>query len=134
MNSQFLKQMEDLLQNEYGRYLQLLEEPPQRGIRVNTMKTTADELFSLLPAEFEKSPFADNGYYVKAGITLGREPSYKAGLFYIQEPSASAAVTVLDPKKGMKVLDLCAAPGSKSTQIAEKLDGTGFLCCNEYVT
>lgn len=133
MNSLYLSQMKDLLKDEFDQYLSMLDQPPQRGIRVNTLKTTADELFEITPLTYKKSPFADNGWYVKAESSLGRMLSYKAGLFYIQEPSASAAVTVLDPKPGMKVLDLCAAPGSKSTQIGEKLKNTGFLCVNEYV-
>lgn len=54
-----------------------------------------------------------------------------AGFFYIQEPSASSAVTILDPKPGMKVLDMCAAPGSKSTQISEMLEQEGLLVANE---
>ncbi len=133
MNSLFLEQMKELLGDEYEQYLAVLDQPAGRGIRVNTLKTTADELFELADLTVQKSPFADNGYYVKAESSLGRMNAYKAGLFYVQEPSASSAVTILDPKPGMKVLDLCAAPGSKSTQIAEKLGSDGFLCLNEYM-
>lgn len=133
MNSLYLARMKQLLGSEFEEYQASLALPPARGIRVNTLKTTAEELFSLVDMQLTKSPFADNGFYVKAESTLGRMNAYKAGLFYIQEPSASAAVTVLDPKPGMKVLDLCAAPGSKTTQIAEKLGNTGFICANEYV-
>lgn len=133
MNSLYLSQMKELLGSEYEEYLKLLAEFPAKGIRVNTLKTTAAELFSLVDMKLEKSPFADNGYYAVSDSSLGRMNAYKAGLFYIQEPSASSAVTVLDPLPGMKVLDLCAAPGSKTTQIAEKLGNTGFLCANEYV-
>ncbi|MDO5108591.1 MAG: NOL1/NOP2/sun family putative RNA methylase [Erysipelotrichaceae bacterium] len=134
MNDLYLQQMKELLTDEeYEKYLKLLDQPHQRGIRVNTLKTDAAELFELTGLAGEKSPFAENWYFLASGAAAGKMPAYRAGLFYIQEPSASAAVTVLDPQPGMKVLDLCAAPGSKSTQIAEKLGNTGFLCVNEYV-
>ena len=133
MNSLYLEQMKDLLGDEFAQYLAVLDEPARRGIRVNTLKTSAAGLFEVADLQVEKSPFADNGYYVKAESSLGRMNAYKAGLFYVQEPSASSAVTILDPKPGMKVLDLCAAPGSKSTQIGEKIGHDGFLCLNEYM-
>lgn len=134
MNDLYLKQMKELLNEEYDDYLTMLDQPHRRGLRVNTLKTAEEELFSVLVVKKEKSPFAENGWYLDDDtFSPGRSPAYKAGLFYVQEPSASAAVTVLNPQKGMKVLDLCAAPGSKSTQIAEKLGNTGFLCVNEYV-
>ena len=80
----------------------------------------------------EKTPFSDNGYYIPADIkSIGDEPFHHAGAFYVQEPSACSAVTVLNVQKGDRVLDLCAAPGGKSTQIASVL-GNGFLVSNEY--
>lgn len=131
MNEIFLKRMQDLLKEEYPAYLAAIEEPARRGMRVNTLRLTEEEFFRIMPLDVDKSPFADNGYYLKDQKHLGFTPAYAAGLFYMQEPSASSAVTILDPEPGMKVLDLCAAPGSKSTQIAEKLGNTGFLCVNE---
>lgn len=131
MNEQYLERMHNLLQDEYDAYLKSIEEPALRGLRVNTLKTNASELFSYIDVNCRKSPFSENGYYFSDQRGLGLSPAYLAGLFYIQEPSASAAVTCMPLKKDMKVLDLCAAPGSKSTQIAEILDNTGFLCVNE---
>lgn len=131
MNELFLKRMQDLLQEEYPAYLSAVENPARRGMRINSLRISDDSFFRIMPLDVEKSPFAANGYYLKGQKHLGYTPAYAAGLFYIQEPSASAAVTILDPQPGMKVLDLCAAPGSKSTQIAEKLGNTGFLCVNE---
>ena len=131
MNSLYLKQMKELTGNEYEAYLKSLGEKPNRGFRVNTLKTTEEKLFSVIDLQKKKSPFADNGYYFLSDEPVARMPAYMAGLFYMQEPSASGAVTMLDPKPGMKVLDLCAAPGSKATQIAEKLGNDGFLCVNE---
>lgn len=131
MNELFLKRMQDLLQEEYPAYLSAVEKPARRGMRINPLRISEEEFFRIMPLDTEKSPFASNGYYLKDQKHLGFTPAYAAGLFYIQEPSASAAVTVLDPQPGMKVLDLCAAPGSKSTQIAERLGSSGFLCVNE---
>lgn len=131
MNEQFLKNMQNLLGDEYPAYLKCLDQPARRGFRVNTLKTTSDHLFQKLSISREKSPFADNGYYTDAPSGIGYTPESLAGTFYMQEPSASSAVTILDPKPGMKVLDLCAAPGSKSTQILEKLKNQGLLVANE---
>ena len=131
MNELFLKQMQELLKDEYPAYFACLDQKPQRGYRINTLKTTPEELFSILDLPQKKTPFCKNGYYMDERSGIGRTPEYMAGAFYMQEPSASSAVTVLNPIKGMKVLDLCAAPGSKSTQIAEALDHEGLLVANE---
>lgn len=134
MNELFEKQMQELLKDEYPAYKESLAEPARRGFRINTLKGMEDHFFSCTDISHEKSPFCDNGYYTDAAGGIGYSPLYMAGAFYMQEPSASSAVTVLRPLDGMKVLDLCAAPGSKSTQIAEKLGHTGLLVTNEINT
>ena len=131
MNSEFLKQMQELLGPEFPAYLNELEQPARRGLRVNPLKADVQTVFSRLSVQTEKSPYAYNGFYFTGAKGIGFTPEALAGLIYMQEPSASAAVTVLDPKPGMKVLDLCAAPGSKATQIAEILGHEGFLAANE---
>lgn len=131
MNELFLKQMQELLKDEYPAYLKSLEEKPNRSFRVNTLKTDAEHLFSSISIRHEPSPYARNSYYTddtKYGLT----PEYLSGAFYMQEASASSAVTILDPKENLKILDMCAAPGSKSTQILEKLNHTGLLVSNEF--
>ena len=133
MDQAFLKQMQDMLKDEYPQYLESLNQKENRGFRVNTLKINEKDFFSLFSCAYHKSPFAKNGYYLDEDISIGKTPLYAAGLLYMQEPSASSAVTVLDVKPGMKVLDLCAAPGSKSTQILEMLNGEGLLVANEYV-
>lgn len=82
-------------------------------------------------AHLSKVPWAENGYYYEASDQPGKHPYHAAGVYYIQEPSAMAPVELLDVRPGERVLDLCAAPGGKSTQIAAKLGGEGFLLCNE---
>lgn len=134
MNELYLQRMRELLKDEYDAYASLLSEKPQKGLRINTLKTDAVTCADDTGIFMTPSPFADNGFYVREERGLGLTPGYACGLYYLQEPSASAAVTVLDPRPGMKVLDLCAAPGSKSTQIAEKLRHEGLLVCNEINT
>ena len=131
MNPLFEQQMKQLLGSEYDQYIACLDHPAQRGFRINTLKTDADTLFSVLDISHRPSVFASNGYYTDARAGIGYTPEYMAGAFYMQEPSASSAVTILDPKPGTKVLDLCAAPGSKSTQIAEMMNNEGLLVVNE---
>ena len=131
MNDYF-DRMKIILDDNYNKFLETVDKPPYRAIRVNTLKIQPEELLPLLPFAGEKVPFADDGYYVDAD-KLGKHPLHHAGAFYVQEPSAMSAVTVLDVQPGDKVLDLCAAPGGKSTQIASKLCGTGLLWSNEIV-
>lgn len=129
---EFFDRMKDLLGDEYGRYLGCVDQPAFMGIRVNTLKCSAEKLIPLCPFIGERTPFCKDGYYVSEE-KLGKHPLHHAGAFYIQEPSATSAVTVLGVEKDDKVLDLCAAPGGKSTQIAADLGGTGLLWANEIV-
>ena len=132
MMNDFFERMKSLLGDDYDRYLETVDKEPYRAIRVNTLKISDDELLPLLPFAGERVPFCEDGYYVSAD-KLGKHPLHHAGAFYVQEPSAMSAVTVMGVQPGDKVLDLCAAPGSKSTQIASALGGTGLLWANEIV-
>ena len=127
--------MKSMLGDEYDEYLKYYNSFENfRGIRANTLKCSADKLKSLLSFELAPAPFCEDGFYVPSFVKqLGNDPLHHAGAFYVQEPSASSAVTMLGVERGDKVLDLCAAPGGKSTQIAAKLGGTGLLWSNEVV-
>lgn len=131
MNEIFLTRMQSLLKEEYEAYVETLQMPAYKGIRKNTLKESG----SLLEDTFSLSPslFCKEGYYVEETIS-GNHPFHLQGLFYMQEPSASSAVSVLDVQQGDWVLDLCAAPGGKSTQIAAALGHTGLLVSNEIVS
>ena len=131
MNEYFAR-MKTVLGEDYDRFLETVDKPAYKAIRVNTLKILPEELIPLLPFAGEQVPFAPTGYYVDVE-KLGKHPLHHAGAFYVQEPSAMSAVTALDPQPGDKVLDLCAAPGGKSTQIAASLSGTGLLWANEIV-
>ena len=113
----YFARMKNVLGDNYDRFLETVDKPPYRAIRVNTLKIQPEELLPLLTFAGEQVPFAPDGYYVNAD-KLGKHPLHHAGAFYVQEPSAMSAVTALDVQPGDKVLDLCAAPGGKSTQIA----------------
>ena len=130
----FLQAMERLLGPEYPVFLQSYQQPPRRGLRRNPLKCGQPQLEAALPFALEPTAFSPLSYAFAAGEEgVGRLPAHHAGLFYVQEPSACSAVTVLDPRPGEKVLDLCAAPGGKSTQIAGLLAGEGLLWSNEIV-
>ena len=132
MNEQFLKRMQTLLGAEYDAYVETLHNPPFRGLRANLLKIQPDALVKRQFASLSPSPFAREGFVLTGSETgLGNHIYHRQGLFYMQEPSASSAVTVLDPQPGDWVLDLCAAPGGKSTQIAARIGHAGFLIANE---
>lgn len=132
LHSDFLEEMRAMLGGEFKDYLKCMEQPHMRGIRVNTLKFDPESVPALgLP--IEPCDFARNGFYLLGEKSVGHSPWHHAGAFYSQEPSAMSAVTVLDPQPGERVLDMCAAPGGKSTQIAAVLQGRGLLWSNEVV-
>lgn len=130
---EFLDRMRSQLGAEYPAFLACYEQPALRGVRLNPLKCDAATLSASLPFELEASPFSSVSYYARYEQGFGRLPAHHAGMFYSQEPSASSAVTALDPQPGERILDLCAAPGGKSTQIAGMLQGRGLLWSNEPV-
>ena len=124
----FLKAMQSLLGEEYPAFLESRSRPAVRGLRRNPLKCGEQLLRESLPFPIEPTPFSPLSFTFQAGEEgVGKLPAHHAGLFYVQEPSACSAVTVLDPQPGERVLDLCAAPGGKSTQIAGLLEGLRFV-------
>lgn len=130
---QFKQRMQTLLQEEYEDFLEGYNRPLRRGLRVNTAKMAVADFLKLFPHPLEPSPFADNSFYLDAEHKAGSDPLHHAGIYYVQEPSAASAVTVLAPQAGERILDLCAAPGGKSTQIAACTGDRGLLWSNEFV-
>lgn len=130
---EFTERMKKLPGFDYERFIECFSCEPYRGLRVNTLKCSAKRFKTISPFQLLPVPFADEGFYIGKEVS-GRHPYHHAGVFYLQEPSAMSAVTALDVRPGMKVLDLCAAPGGKSTQAAAKLSGSGFILCNEVIS
>ena len=119
---------------EYKKFMSCYKNAPYKGIRINTLKISEEKFKEVFNFKIEKSKFSKNSYYIKENIdSIGNLPLHHAGAFYVQEPSATSVVTVLDPQPGEKILDLCAAPGGKSTQIAAELKGKGLLWANEVI-
>ncbi|WP_286166965.1 RsmB/NOP family class I SAM-dependent RNA methyltransferase [Clostridium sp. D33t1_170424_F3] len=130
----FLSRMESFLGKEYALFLACYGKSHLRGVRLNPLKCDEATLLRSLPFAVLPTPFSRLSYYAPEGVDkLGVLPMHHAGAFYSQEPSAASAVTVLDPLPGERVLDLCAAPGGKSTQIAALLMGKGLLWSNEII-
>ena len=130
----FKNKMESMLGGEYPAFLNGYQKPYYRGIRLNTLKCDERTLKASLPFSLEPTPFSPISYYIPQDAQkVGSMPMHHAGAFYSQEPSAASAVTALNPVPGDRVLDLCAAPGGKSTQIAALLQGGGLLWSNEIV-
>lgn len=127
----FLSRMQTMLGDEYSQFLAAYDQPHFRGVRINPLKCDRETIEAAM-GTLTPSPFSPLCFYTQAE-KVGSLPLHHAGAFYSQEPSASSAVTVLAPEPGEKVLDLCAAPGGKSTQIAACLMGEGLLWSNEIV-
>lgn len=127
----FEERMKSILQDQYDRFIASYDQDPYSGIRVNTLKISVEDLLAISPWRLKPIPWCPTGFYTETGDRPGKHPFYHAGLYYIQEPSAMAPVELLDVQPGEHVLDLCAAPGGKSTQIAAKLQGQGLLISND---
>ncbi len=123
----FLNRMENQLGDEYPAFLESLERPRAVALRFNPLKGEKPQL----PFVGDSVPWEPMGYYYDPQSRPGLHPYHEAGVYYLQEASAMAPVALLDPQPGERICDLCAAPGGKSTQIAGRLAGEGFLLCNE---
>lgn len=155
----FLERMQNMLGEEYPAFLESLSGKRYRALRLNPLKTRIQEAKEKLPFALSPVPWTKNGFYYEEEEQPGKHPYHEAGLYYIQEPSAMAPVPCLmeerasvaaiperqeehvsaaaiperqeEPATPGRVLDLCAAPGGKSTQIAEYMRGRGMLITNE---
>lgn len=129
---QFLGSMRELLGDEYDAWLASYGHSPSQGLRINRTKIGPQEWEGgLSPFTTEKVPWCDNGYYCPEDVRPAKHPYYYAGLYYIQEPSAMAPAQFLPVAPGDAVLDLCAAPGGKSTELGAELYGEGLLVSND---
>ena len=123
----FLERMKRQLGDEYESYLDSLNRPRAVALRFNPLKGEIPQL----PFVGQPVPWEPMGYYYDPDARPGLHVFHEAGVYYLQEASAMAPVALLDPQPGERVCDLCAAPGGKTTQIAGRMMGQGFLLCNE---
>ena len=130
----FIQRMSQTLSGDLEDFLASYDKPPVRGVRANLLKTSPEELKSLLTYKIERSKILEEGFVLNESADgIGNDPYHIAGLFYIQEPSAMAPIAAAEIKPGMRVLDICAAPGGKSGGIAARMHGEGLLVANEIV-
>ena len=144
----FTEEMKRLLGGEYSAWLESFQTGGQdeegtsgegrpeaddafRGLRVNTRKLSPQEFLGRAPFSLRPVPWTENGFYLEGGGRASRHPYYAAGLYYLQEPSAMVPAAALPIERGDRVLDLCAAPGGKATELAARLAGTGLLVAND---
>lgn len=129
---QYIEKMKKLLgEQEYQEYLQCFEQKPQIGLRINPLKWSKQEYFKKGLFGTEEVAWCEEGIYCREEMRPAKYPYYYAGLYYIQEPSAMSPAAILPIEKDDCVLDICAAPGGKSTQLGAKLNHTGVLVCND---
>ena len=122
--------IKEQLGDEYEAYLQSFQEKSRNGLRVNTGKLSPEEFERISPFGLQEVPWVPNGY-IYEDERPAVHPYYYAGLYYLQEPSAMTPASLLPVEPGDKVLDLCAAPGGKSTELAARLKGKGVLVSND---
>lgn len=135
----FKTRMKNMLnENEYEAFMQSYEQPYFHALRINPLKCRIDnQIPNLSVSNLTPVDWCATGYYYNhdnSEFRPGKHPYHEAGVYYIQEPSAMAPAEYLNVTPGDTVLDLCAAPGGKSTQIAGKLNGRGLLISNEIIS
>lgn len=135
--AEFVTRMKSLLGDEWEDFSASLLSHKYQALRWNVRKArlTAEEQKKILEAvgihHPDPVPWAENGWYYTEEAQPGKHPYHEMGMYYIQEPSAMSAAALLHPLPGERVLDLCGAPGGKSTQLAAYMEGQGLLIANE---
>ena len=131
INEAFFERMKNLLGDGYADFESALAEPPVRGVRMNPIKCRVDLSDSALP--LTPLSYYEGGYSLDRDIAIGKTPEHHAGMIYVQDPGAMSTLSALDIPRGALVLDTCAAPGGKASQLAAAVGKDGFVIANEYV-
>ena len=128
----FVNKMKRLLGGDYENYEKCFDLPRYYGLRVNTAKISVEKFLEIAPWPLRPVPWIENGFYYDGDLYQpARHPYYFAGLYYLQEPSAMTPASRLPVEPGDRVLDVCAAPGGKATELGARLNGTGILAAND---
>ena len=133
LQKSFTDRMKHLLGESYGAFEDALGREPVRGARVNKIKCATEDFLRICDYPLRAISYIDNGFIVENSDGIGLTPEHHAGMIYMQDPGAMSALAAVDFREGEWVLDACAAPGGKSSQIAERIGDSGFLLSNEYV-
>ncbi len=128
----FVKRMKNILGDEYPLFEKAMSEAPIKAFRVNTEKISLEDFEKVNDLSNEKIPYVENGYYLQKE-KIGNHPFHHAGMIYVQEPAAMAPAECVEIERDWKILDMCAAPGGKSTQLRMKLGEEGILVSNEII-
>lgn len=129
---EYSERMKSILGNEFNSYINALNSSPIRAFRVNTDKISLEDFKKINIFSKEEIPYVENGFYLDYD-RIGNHPYHHAGMIYVQEPGAMAPAECVDIDPDWKILDMCAAPGGKSTQLKNKLGENGVLVSNEIV-
>ncbi len=129
---EYTERMKTILGDEFDDYTAELELSPVRGFRVNTDKISLEEFGRINIFSDERIPYVENGFYLNFD-KIGNHPYHHAGMIYVQEPGAMAPAECIDIQPDWRILDMCAAPGGKSTQLKNKLGENGILVSNEII-
>jgi len=130
----FLQRMQSLLgDSEFAAYLAAMERQPRRALRVNLLKTTAEDFCAQADVPLTPTGILPESFFFEDDVAIGRHPLHAAGLVYVQEPAAQMPAALTGAGAGMSVLDLCAAPGGKTTQLAAMMQNMRLLVANEPV-
>ena len=130
LKNEFVNEIREMLGDETPAFLRALDDSPALALRVNPLRGEA-AAEAAAPFMGSKVPWADHGYYIADETRPGTTVEHDLGAFYLQEASAMVSASVLQAQPGEKILDLCAAPGGKTTQIAGMMMGQGVLISNE---
>lgn len=135
-NKEYLARMQNLLQDDFEKYVSSISEPSKKGLRVNTTKISVEDYLKLNPFKLKPVPSIDVGFFYEDDSSIGTHPYHHAGLYYSQEPASMMPVNALSKLgdfSGELALDLCSAPGGKSTQLASIVGESGLVVSNEIV-
>lgn len=127
----FKDRMKEMLGDAYEAFEKSYEKEKYQSLRINPLKTEKERFLKEAPFHLQEILWCEEGFYYSSQDAPGKHPYHEAGVYYIQEPSAMAPAVYLEAQPGERILDLCGAPGGKSTQIATKMKGQGMFVCNE---
>lgn len=127
----FQTRMQSMLGPEYPSFLASYEKPRRNGLRINSQKISPEDFQKISPFPLEPIPWTQNGFFYPPDAHPAQHPFYRCGLYYLQEPSAMTPASLLPVQPGDRVLDLCAAPGGKATELGARLKGQGLLAAND---